>query len=45
MKRTLVMTAVALAAAAAPAWAHHAFASEFDARHPVKFTGTITKME
>ena len=25
--------------------AHHAFASEFDARKPVKFTGTVTKME
>jgi len=45
MKRTLVMTAIALVAAAAPSWAHHAFASEFDARRPVKFTGIITKME
>ena len=24
--------------------AHHAFASEFDANRPVKFTGTVTKM-
>ena len=30
---------------AAPARAHHAFASEFDAKRPVKFTGTVTKME
>lgn len=28
-----------------PVWAHHAFASEFDAKRPVKLTGTVTKME
>ena len=39
------MAGVALVAAAATAGAHHAFASEFDARKPVKFAGTITKME
>ena len=27
-----------------PLSAHHAFASEFDAKRPVKFTGTVTKM-
>ena len=31
--------------AAGPALAHHAFASEFDAKKPVRFQGTITKME
>ena len=31
--------------AAAPVFAHHAFASEFDANKPVKFRGTVTKME
>jgi len=36
---------MALVAAAAPARAHHAFASEFDAKKPVKFTATVTKME
>jgi len=25
--------------------AHHAFAAEFDAKRPVKFRGTVTKME
>ena len=27
-----------------PVAAHHAFAAEFDAKRPVKFTGTVTKM-
>jgi hypothetical protein len=36
---------IALLAAAAPASAHHAFASAFDAKRPVKFTGVVTKME
>jgi hypothetical protein len=28
-----------------PATAHHAFAAEYDAKRPVKFSGTVTKME
>ena len=28
-----------------PAWAHHAFASEFDATKPVVLSGTITRVE
>ena len=43
--RTLVFISVAFIAATTPAWAHHAFASEFDARKPVKFKGVITRME
>ena len=34
-----------LAGTAVPLVAHHAFAAEFDAKKPVDFTGTITKME
>ena len=30
---------------AAPVWAHHAFAAEFDATKPVKLEGKVTKME
>ena len=28
-----------------PAWAHHAFAAEFDAKSGIKASGTVTKVE
>ena len=31
--------------AAAPVWAHHAFAAEFDADNPIELTGTVVRME
>jgi hypothetical protein len=49
MKVTLALgiavVGVCLAATAASVSAHHAFAAEFDAKRPVEFTGTVTKVE
>jgi hypothetical protein len=36
---------LAMCGAAASVSAHHAFAAEFDAKKPVNFKGTVTKME
>jgi len=47
MKTTLAMlVAVTLSSAVSvPLAAHHSFAAEFDAKQPVLFKGTVTKME
>jgi len=44
-KLTFVLTAVAMAVAIVPLWAHHSFIAEFDDKQPVKLQGKITKME
>jgi len=41
----IALAAGLLLGAAASAFAHHAFAAEFDAKKPVKLRGTVTKME
>jgi hypothetical protein len=42
---TVAAAAVSLFLAAAPVWAHHAFAAEFDIGKPVKLAGKVTGME
>ena len=41
----IVLPLAAWLVAAVPVRAHHAFAAEFDADRPVKFKGTVTRME
>jgi hypothetical protein len=43
--RLAACTLAGLVAAAAPGYAHHSFAAEFDADKPVKVVGTVTKIE
>lgn len=45
MNRRVLMAVAGLLLGAVSAWAHHAFASEFDAKKPVHLAGVITKLE
>ena len=47
MRKTLavLVASVGLLVGAAPMWAHHAFASEFDEKKPLKLHGVVTKWE
>jgi len=47
MKRhyAALVAGAALILAAAPVWAHHAFAAEFDAKRPVHLEGVVTQVE
>ena len=43
--RVIVFAGVGLLLASVSAWAHHAFAAEFDVKKPIHFTGVVTKLE
>ena len=45
MRTRLLVGGVGLFLAAAPVWAHHAFAAEFDEKKPLKLRGTVTKWQ
>ena len=45
IKLAVVIAIAGLLLKAAPVFAHHAFAAEFDAKKPVKLRGTVTRME
>jgi Family of unknown function (DUF6152) len=40
-----LLAGIICAAAAAPAFAHHSFAAEYDSAKPITLKGTVTKME
>ena len=44
-KLSVMIAGLGLLMATVPVLAHHSFAAEFDAKRPVKLSGTVTKME
>ena len=45
IRLAVIVSGLGLLLSAAPALAHHAFAAEYDAKKPIKLTGTVTKLE
>jgi len=44
-KRLIALASLGLVIAAAPVWAHHSFAAQFDDKSPITIKGTLSKME
>jgi hypothetical protein len=45
IRTVALLSGIVCALAAAPAFAHHSFAAEYDSAKPVTLKGTVTKME
>jgi hypothetical protein len=45
LKHLLIVTIAVAGAAAAPSFAHHSFAAEFDSNQAIELTGFVTKVE
>jgi hypothetical protein len=45
IKQIAAMVSAGAMICAVPAWAHHAFAAEFDAKKPVHLEGVVSKVE
>ena len=45
IKQIALIAGAGATIAAVPAWAHHAFAAEFDAKKPVHLEGMVSKVE
>ena len=45
IKQIATMVSAGAVLSAVPAWAHHAFAAEFDAKKPVHLEGKVSKVE
>lgn len=43
--KIIVRTTLVLASLAAPLWAHHSFAAEYDSKKPIALQGVVTKIE
>jgi hypothetical protein len=45
IKQIAMIAGAGVGLSAVPAWAHHAFAAEFDAKKPVHLEGVVSKVE